>query len=217
MNTGKYLREKTKPLFDLIGKLFAKTGINPTLFSALAIPISGIGAFAFYEGEKEIALGIFIFAALWDLFDGPVARYQNKTSEFGYYIEGIIDKWVEIVMFLGFAVSGYALEAFIMTSGILMLSFVKPRAAMVTQIGEFDWPSLGSRHERLFVILFALLINLFQQTIEIGNETFDSLSIGLYIVFLMTLIGELQRILLAKRIIEAGGIDNMTEITDRER
>jgi len=52
------------------------------------------------KGEKIVALGFFIFGGLLDLFDGPVARFQKKETDFGKIMDPISDKILFVGTFL---------------------------------------------------------------------------------------------------------------------
>ncbi len=202
-------RKKSSLFFDRIGRLVAKTHIPPNVFSAMALFVAGAGALFFYLGLHILAFVFIGIACLWDTFDGAVARAEKKVSKFGYYLEGIIDKWVEVIIYAGFAVSGYALESFLVISATLMLSFAKPRAAMVVPIGEHDWPAIGERLDRLLLLNIGLVIFMIFPSVRISHFKVSTLSIVFGILFVIIIIGGIQRVLYAKKIIEAGGTEKM--------
>ena len=149
---GNGLRKKCSKTLDKVGLAFAWTHVPPNVFSSLALLLAAGGALLFHLHHHILAFVLIGLACLWDTIDGGVARAQKRVTKFGYYLEGIIDKWVEVIIYLGFAVSGYALEAFLVISASLLLSFAKPRAAMVVPLGEHDWPAIGERFERLLLL-----------------------------------------------------------------
>jgi phosphatidylglycerophosphate synthase len=208
MFNGKF-RKKSSLFFDRIGHFFAKTHIPPNVFSSLALAIAAVGALFFY---LRLYIPAFVFigvACLWDTIDGAVARAEKRVTKFGYYLEGIIDKWVEVIIYVGFALSGYALESFLVISATLMLSFAKPRAAMVVPIGEHDWPAIGERLDRLLLLNAGLLIFLFWPSVRIAHVEVRTLSIVFGILAITVAVGSIQRILYAKKLIDGGGTDKM--------
>jgi archaetidylinositol phosphate synthase len=210
---GSSLRKKCTKSLDKIGVLFAWTHIPPNVFSSLALVLAAGGALLFYLGQRFPAFILIGLACLWDTIDGGVARAENRVTKFGYYLEGIIDKWVEVIIYLGLAASGFALEAFLVISASLLLSFAKPRAAMVVPLGEHDWPAIGERFERLLLLNIGLLVSLFWPVVRFGHHAVPTLAIFLRILFAVVLIGGVQRILYAKKIIERGGLDKMNVLT----
>lgn len=206
---GRNIRKKCERYLDKIGAVLAKTRIPPNAFSALALIIASAGAFLFYHRLHLPAVLCIAAACLWDTIDGGVARAQNKVTKFGYYIEGIIDKWVEIIIYLGFAVSGYALDAFLVISATLMLSFAKPRAAQVVPIPEHDWPAVGERFERLLLLNIGLIVFLLLPSVRIAGSLVPTLTVVFRALFLLILVGGVQRILYARKIIRLGGLEKM--------
>ncbi len=206
-------RKKSSLYFDQVGFFFAKTHVPPNVFSAIALVVAAVGSLLFHSRHYVLAFVFILIASLWDTFDGAVARAQKKVTKFGYYLEGIIDKWVEVIIYLGFAVSGYALGSFLVISATLMLSFAKPRAAMVVPIGEHDWPAIGERFQRLLLLNVGLVVFMLFPRVRISRFEASTLSIVLGILFVVLVIGGVQRVLYAKKIIELGGLDKMHVVT----
>lgn len=202
-------RKASNRVFDRIGVLFAKTHCPPNVFSSLALVVAAAGSLCFIFRIYVPAVVFIGLACLWDTFDGAVARAEKRVTKFGYYLEGIIDKWVEVIIYAGFAFSGYAPESFLVIAATLMESFAKPRAAQVVPIGEFDWPAIGERLDRLLLLNLGLLIFLFVPGVRLFGHPVRTLSLVFGILFLVGLVGGLQRILFARKIIAQGGTENM--------
>jgi archaetidylinositol phosphate synthase len=203
-------RKKSSRVFDRIGSLFAWTHIPPNVFSSLALVVAGLGALFFYL-RLYIPAWFFIgIACLWDTFDGGLARAEKRVTRFGYYLEGIIDKWVEIIIYAGFAFSGYPIESFLVISATLMESYAKSRTSQVVPVGEHDWPAVGERLDRLILLNVGLVVFLFLSHVHVFGRTVRTLSVFFLVIFAMELVGGLQRVLYARRIIRAGGTGQMS-------
>lgn len=202
-------RKKSSLVFDRVGFLAARTGVPPNVFSALALGVAAAGAVLFYCRLYLPAFVCIGIASLWDTFDGAVARAEKRVTKFGYYLEGIIDKWVEVIIYAGFAFSGYAVESFLVISATLMLSFAKPRAAMVVPIGEHDWPAIGERFDRLLLLNIGLVLFMIWPAFRVGHAVMRTLTVVFAVLFLVVLVGSVQRILYARKLIAAGGIEQL--------
>src|SRR5512140_2758484 len=191
MFNGKF-RKTSSLFFDRIGSFFARSRIPPNVFSSLALVVAAAGSLFFY---LRLYLPAFVFigiACLWDTIDGGVARAEKRVTKFGYYLEGIIDKWVEVIIYAGFAASGYAFESFLVISATLMFSFAKPRAAMVVPIGEHDWPAIGERMDRLILLNAGLVVFLFLPRFRLGHAEVRTLSVVFAGLFVMGIVGSVQ-------------------------
>lgn len=201
---GADLRERTASFTAPVGRLIARSGIPPNAFTLLAIPVAGVAAFAFAGGHLAWGAAFMLLAFLTDAFDGAVARAQQRTSKFGNYLDAMVDKYVEIIPFVGLAVLGYGVEAFLVISGSLVLSYAKPRAALVVLLDNHDWPAIGERIDRTALILAGILLAWLWPSFGLAGHTFDTLSTALYLVTAVVFIGSVQRVFYAKKLIESG-------------
>jgi phosphatidylglycerophosphate synthase len=212
---GDFLREKTGGTLKKVGKELAFLPFSANLFSALAIVWSGLFVLFLLSDAKLLATIFFLLSVVWDGIDGAYAFAKNDVTKFGYYIEGIIDKWAEIVVYLGLFLVGYHLEMMLFTSFAIMLSYTKPRAAVIVYIGEFDWPAIGERLERLLIITIGLFFYLFNiNEVQLNNQIIDISSVIFYVGIVILLIGNVQRMLFAGEIIKKGGIKDL-RVKDR--
>ncbi|MFH0817537.1 MAG: CDP-alcohol phosphatidyltransferase family protein [Candidatus Micrarchaeota archaeon] len=188
---------------SVIGKLVAKTGIDPNVITFLAVPLSILAA---YSIAVRFYLGAFIFSALamWmDALDGAVARAANRVTKFGNYFDAMVDKYVEMILYLGFCAidpAQYGLFALIAAAGTMLISYAKPRVAIVIPTDNRDWPAIGERADRLAVLFLGLFA-----CVIFGNITplfnMNLLQLTLIIVASMTIAGSIERIRYAKGLI----------------
>ncbi len=205
---GGELRSVFSSLIDSIGKIIAKTNVSPNFFTLLALPIAMIAAY--YLSLNNIVGLIFLaISLLWDAIDGAVARAQKKESKFGNYLDALLDRYIETIIYFGIALSGYYIESFLVITGSMVLSYAKPRTALLVKIDNHDWPAIGERVDRLILLFVGLILKFTFPFFKLGNYLVDTFSIVLYILAIVVYIGSVQRIFYAKKIIDAGGTDNI--------
>jgi phosphatidylglycerophosphate synthase len=205
---GAKLRKLVGIVLEKVGFIIAKTGVDPNIFSSLAIIWAAITSYFIVNGNMITALIFGVIASIWDSLDGGVARAQNKSSKFGMYIDGMIDKIVEIIIYLGFVLAGFVTESFLVMSGSLFISYAKTRTALVVPIDNHDWPAIGERLDRLILLGVSIGVSIFFPTIMIFGTVFSTLSLSLYLIAAIVFIGAIQRVFYAKKIIDAGGTKN---------
>ncbi|VVB99542.1 CDP-alcohol phosphatidyltransferase [uncultured archaeon] len=191
------IRQGTRHFAEAVAKPFAALGINPNIFSFLAIPLAIIAA---YFIASQNFLFAFIFSCLAvsiDLFDGAVARLQEKESLFGNYFETMVDKVVEIILFIACAFM-YPVAASCALGFSMLNSYAKPRVGLVIITDNRDWPAIGEHAERMILLLLGLLASVFSVSIA----GIKGLEIFLLAIAIVALIGSVQRILYAKKLIE---------------
>jgi CDP-diacylglycerol---glycerol-3-phosphate 3-phosphatidyltransferase len=149
-----------------IGKLaaiIAATGIPPNVITWSGLVLNLWASVCFAAGKFVAAAGFMILAGLCDLLDGPVARKQNRVSKFGGFLESILDRYADLMLFLGLLVYfvrvnrfSYAIVTGVAMAGAVMVSYAKARAdSLVPAENVGFW----ERPERLVLMIVGGLVN----------------------------------------------------------
>lgn len=148
---------------DRLAAVVASTGIPPNVITWSALVLNLWSGILFASGRFAAAGGMMILAGLCDLLDGPVARHQGRVSLFGGFLDSILDRYDDLILFLGVLVF-YArvnrfLDAFVAgaaMAGAVMISYAKARAESLVpkfEVGFWDRP------ERIVLMILAALTN----------------------------------------------------------
>ena len=148
---------------ERLAALLARTGIPPNVITWSALVMNLWAAVFFAAGRFRAGAGLMILAGLGDLLDGPVARRQNRVSLFGGFLESILDRYADLMVFLGLLVYYvsvnrflYAILAGIAMAGAVMVSYAKARAESLVAVGEVGF---WDRPERLVLMILGGLFN----------------------------------------------------------
>jgi CDP-diacylglycerol--glycerol-3-phosphate 3-phosphatidyltransferase len=126
-------------------KLLIKIGFTPNAVTTTGLILNVGVAVIFIKGAEEGNRGdlsyvgwagaLILFAGLFDMLDGQVARLGNMSSRFGALYDSVLDRYSELIMFLGicYYLIGHhyflsSLFAFIALIGSMMVSYVRARA-----------------------------------------------------------------------------------------
>jgi CDP-diacylglycerol--glycerol-3-phosphate 3-phosphatidyltransferase len=126
-------------------QLFAKLGVTPNMITSFGLLLNIVAAILFIFGAEQIDrtdmtyvgwAGFTIqIAGLFDMMDGRLARIANLSSSFGAFYDSVIDRYSELVMFLGicyYLISHdyfmSSLFAFVALIGSMMVSYNRSRA-----------------------------------------------------------------------------------------
>lgn len=191
------LRAKSKSFTRLVAAPFAALGINPNLFSFVAVPLALAAAYFTQQQNFAYAFLIAGLAVSIDLFDGAVAELQNRKTLFGNYFETIVDKIVEIILFIGAAFL-HPIAAAVALGFSMLASYAKSRVALVIITDNRDWPAIGEHAERMVLLLAGLLLSVF--SVDVAGVR--ALEVVLWVIVVVTLVGSVQRIVYAKKLIE---------------
>ena len=162
MLTPKIGRYLSWPIDRLAG-LLAPTGVPPNIITWAALFANLWAGILFAAGRFAAAGGMIILAGLCDLLDGPVARRQNRVSLFGAFLDSILDRYADLVLFLGLLVYYalvnrflYAVLAGAAMAGAVMVSYAKARAESLVPTAEIGF---WERPERLVLMILGALTN----------------------------------------------------------
>ena len=148
-----------------IVKLIARTPITPNTLTVCSLLITVIAAFLIVQGYFLIAGFVVLFAGLFDILDGALARSTNRVTKFGGALDSTLDRLAEASIFIGLsvvyardqAIGEVALVGAALISSLLV-SYVRARAeglGIECQVGIF------TRSERIIVIVLGLLFSHF--------------------------------------------------------
>jgi phosphatidylglycerophosphate synthase len=148
-----------------------KMGVTPNMITTIGFLLNIVVAIIFIQGGRkttpdlsDIGYGgaMILFAGLFDMIDGRLARVANQSSTFGAFFDSVLDRYSELVMFLGICyylvAQGFvlsALFAFVAMIGSIMVSYIRARAE---GLGIECKDGLMQRPERIILIGGSALI-----------------------------------------------------------
>lgn len=126
-------------------RFLVRIGFTPNAVTTVGLVLNVGVAVIFVAGAEEGNRGdlsyvgwagaLILFAGLFDMLDGQVARLGNMSSSFGALYDSVLDRYSELVMFLGicYYLIGHhyflsSLFAFVALIGSMMVSYIRARA-----------------------------------------------------------------------------------------
>jgi len=231
---SKPLRDKLQlgiyKIIDPFVRLLLKIGFTPNTVTLLGFLMNiGVAALFVIGAERTNhgdfsylgwAGGLILFAGLFDMLDGQVARLGKMSSSFGAFLDSVLDRYSELFMFLGICYYLIAhhyfvssLVAFIGLIGSMMVSYTRARAE---GLGIQCKGGLMQRPERIVLVgTSALLCGILAPVI--GSEfrwyvkgipfhLFETMSIftvPLTVLAVLTNMTAYRRVMDAKRALDA--------------
>jgi CDP-diacylglycerol--glycerol-3-phosphate 3-phosphatidyltransferase len=93
-----------KRVIDAIVRALARSRISPNGLTFTGLLINIGCAFLYGYGRFFLAGLLMILANLFDMVDGRVARLRNRVTRFGAFFDSVIDRYSDIVVFVGIMV-----------------------------------------------------------------------------------------------------------------
>jgi len=87
-----------------VARVFIRTHLTPNMLTLIGFAIAVIGAWLAAIQLWLIAGVIVAFGAVFDLFDGALARATGKSSKLGAFLDSTFDRAGEAVVYIGIAV-----------------------------------------------------------------------------------------------------------------
>lgn len=99
-----------------------------------------------------------VVGGTFDVLDGEVARRTGRASVRGDFLDHVLDRYADVLLVVGIAVSGYAnpILAFLALASLLLTSYMGTQAQAVGQ-GRL-YAGLLSRADRLIVLALAVFL-----------------------------------------------------------
>jgi len=120
-----------QPIIDI----FIKAQVNPNTFTTIGFMVSLLAAYFFGAGMLRAGGAFLLFAGIFDVFDGRIARATGQVTKFGALYDSTLDRYSEVIVFFGiayyFIVSNHMLASIatsIALGGSIMVSYVRARA-----------------------------------------------------------------------------------------
>ena len=194
------LRGQITPLLRKIGEVLSFLPLTSNQFTFLAVILAVVAAY-FLATQQFLWGALFVsIASIWDLLDGSFARAKGDNSLFGNYWDDMVDKLVETCFYFGLAVI-FPLHAFLAYSFTMLVSYAKPRVALVIEADNHDWPAIGERIDRLLLVVIGLFAAGLGSYFGFWSPLLI-IKIMLTAVIAITGLGFIQRIFYAKQLIE---------------
>jgi phosphatidylglycerophosphate synthase len=166
MTNRKKLQLGIYKIINPLVRLLIKAGLTPNMVTTIGLLLNIGVAIIFISGAEEGRRGdlsyvgwagaLILFAGLFDMLDGQVARLGNMSSPFGALYDSVLDRYSELILFLGicwYLVAMHyflsSLFAFIGMIGSMMVSYTRARAE---GLGIECKDGLMQRPERVIII-----------------------------------------------------------------
>jgi phosphatidylglycerophosphate synthase len=211
------LRNKFDPFLEKVGIGFASLGFGPNFWTWMGLILSIISAIMFSLHSPSIGVnwytatflgGLFLLiAGFFDAVDGAVAKVTRKTSTLGAFMDSVIDKVSEIVVFIGILIGNFTNPVLVLVtlSLALLVSYTRARGESIGI--DLKGKGIAERAERILILSIIAFI-----------PFKDNISVSLWIISILAIITILERLKLVSEIFGAPlfSIETFSQIFKRE-
>jgi CDP-diacylglycerol--glycerol-3-phosphate 3-phosphatidyltransferase len=161
-------------IIRLIVRGLALSKINPNVLTFIGLVINIVAATYLAFGQFRTAGCVIIFAGIFDMVDGRVARATNQVTRFGGFFDSVLDRYSDLVLLFGLLVyygsvnraSYVVLTAVVMTASV-MISYTRTRAENIIptcKVGFLERPErivlliIGALFDRMAPVLWVIAV-----------------------------------------------------------
>ncbi|MBN1935504.1 MAG: CDP-alcohol phosphatidyltransferase family protein, partial [Anaerolineae bacterium] len=112
-----------------------KIGVSANTVTVFALIFNALGGAVLALGRFQLGAVLVAVGGMLDGLDGLLARVSQKMSPFGAFLDSVLDRWSEVLAFLGlliwYARSGSVLEIiliYLALASSLLVSYTRARA-----------------------------------------------------------------------------------------
>jgi CDP-diacylglycerol--glycerol-3-phosphate 3-phosphatidyltransferase len=161
-------------IIRLIVRMLALSKINPNVLTFLGLVINIVAAGFLAFGRFRTAGFVIIFAGLFDMVDGRVARETNQVTRFGGFFDSVLDRYSDIALLVGLLVyygtinrPFYVVLTAIVMAASVMISYTRSRAENIIpacKVGFLERPErvvlfiLGALFDRMAPVLWVIAV-----------------------------------------------------------
>ncbi len=153
--------QSLRPLLTRILNPIAKyLNINPNIVTVISPFVALIAAYGYANHMLLLGTVAILFSGFLDVVDGAVARFHNRSSKFGAFLDSTMDRFADAIIYIGIIFGGYC-DWFVGVLAIhsaICVSYVRARAesqGVDCNIG------IAERAIRMIILMVGSLIGYF--------------------------------------------------------
>lgn len=177
-------------LSDPVARLLFRARFRPNHLTVAGLGVSIAAAYVLSMGRLRWGAVLLAVAGLFDFFDGAVARLAGSDSDYGAFLDSVVDRYSDLAVLLGILVyyetrgdTTGSIATMATLAGTFMVSYTKARAQ---SIGLRCEVGIMERPERLIAL--------------IAGATFLVLTPVMVLLAVLTNVTAVQRIIYTRRI-----------------
>lgn len=164
---GYVSRYLNRRLSDPVSRLLAKTPLTPNQASWVALAIAALAFVSFVLGQNIIAGILVQLSSIADGVDGSLARLKGMASDFGGFLDAVLDRYADAFILLGLTLWSVSDETHVGTwvagvvaiTGTLSVSYTRARVSPAQRhLFDSGLQSVASRDIRLLLIAVAAIL-----------------------------------------------------------
>ena len=159
---------------DSIVNLLASLHVHPNILTLTGMVINIFAMILFAQGKFILAALVIVFAGIFDIVDGEVARRTKRVTKFGAFFDSVIDRYSDLLLLLGLIIWYAKIHRIfyvgltgLVLIGSVLTSYTRARAESLIpacKVGFLERPErivlliIGGLTDRMAAVLWVMAI-----------------------------------------------------------
>ena len=168
------LKQQIQGMLATEAKIAHEVKLTPNEITIVGVVFAFFSAFVYVKWQMNtllllLATALLLLSGFCDALDGVVARIYGEETMFGGFLDSLLDRYADAVVYVGIMFGGlcdfhWGLAAII---GSLLVSYSRARAEAAGI--KMESIGLAERAERILIIAGASLVGVFWQPVTVMN------------------------------------------------
>ncbi len=163
---GPRIQQRARQIAEMVVRPLAALGMTPNMATLLGLLLNGIAAAIIASGNLRWGGAMLLFAGLFDMVDGALARVSNKKTTFGAFFDSTLDRYSEGIVLLGVILYAVTLGESQGRTLLIALSYVAALSSLMVSYARARAEGLGlslksglmARPERVLLLAAGLML-----------------------------------------------------------
>jgi CDP-diacylglycerol--glycerol-3-phosphate 3-phosphatidyltransferase len=163
-----------KRVLDSLVNLLASLRVHPNILTLIGLVINIFAMILFAKGVFMWAALVILFAGIFDMMDGEVARRTKRVTKFGAFFDSVIDRYSDLLLLLGLIIWYAKIDRIfyvgltgLVLIGSVLTSYTRARAESLIpacKVGFLERPErivlliIGGLTDRMAAVLWVMAI-----------------------------------------------------------
>jgi archaetidylinositol phosphate synthase len=160
------LKKKVQQLLSKEARVAHNVGLTPNIISAVGIVLSVFASVAYAVGLGQplmllVAVVLLLASGFCDTLDGVLARNFQQATVFGGFLDSLLDRYADAIVFSGIIIGGLCNVAWGLAAlaGSMLVSYSRARAEAAGI--RMESVGLAERAERMLILAVATVAAFF--------------------------------------------------------
>lgn len=163
---GPGIQQRARHIAEMVVRPLAALGLTPNMATLLGLLLNCVTAVILASGHLRIAGALLLFAGLFDMVDGALARIRNQKTTFGAFFDSTLDRYSEGIVLLGVIIFAMSAPAYPSRTLLVALTYVAGLSSLMVSYARARAEGLGlecksglmARPERVLLLAAGLIL-----------------------------------------------------------